>query len=418
MSSYRALRRNHDFGVLWIAQTVSEVGSRASLFVFPLVAYALTGSTALAAAAEATYLLGLAGALLPAGPIVDRTDPRRVMRSVSAAGVLLYGSLVLALVAHALTVPHLLLVALLTGAASGLFGPAEAKAVRAVVPAEDLPTALSQNQARLHLATLLSAPAGGLMYALARWAPFAADALSFAFSWVLLGRLRTDLSSPGGRPRRSPRQDLAEGLRFVWSRPLFRTLAVWGPLSNLTINALFFAAILRLINGGFHAVHIGLVEATAGAAGIVGAVLAPWILDRLPTGWLTVAVAWVFLPLVAPMAIWNHPAVVAAALGAGMLLNPAGNTGMSSYRLSLTPPELVGRVQATTQFLAMAALPLSPVLAGALLSWLGGAAAIAVLGVCSGLVALIPTLSGHVRTVPRPRDWAPARERLEVRAAA
>ena len=180
---------------------------------------------------------------------------------------------------------------------------------------------------------------------------------------------------------------------------------------------MFFAAILRLINGGFDAVHIGLVEATAGAAGIVGAVLAPWVLDRVPTGWLTVAVAWAFLPLVAPMAVWNHPAVVAAALGTGMLLNPAGNTGMSSYRLARTPPELVGRVQASTQFLAMAALPLSPVLAGTLLSLLGGPAAIAVLGGCSGLVALIPTLSRHVRTVPRPSAWAAA-EPAAVPAAA
>ena len=407
MASYRALRRNHDFTVLWVAQTISEVGSRASLFVFPLLAYGLTGSTGLAAVVDAIYLLGLAAALVPAGPLADRADRRRIMRSVSATGALLYASLVVALVADALTVPHLLAVALLTGAGSGLFAPAEATAIRAVVPAEDLPTALSQNQARLHLATLLSAPAGGLMWALGRWVPFAADAVSFALSWLMLGRLRTDLSAPArAGARRSPAKDLREGLRFVWSRPLFRTLSIWGPLSNLTINALFFAAILRLISGGFDAVHIGLVEATAGAAGIVGAVLAPWIVDRVPTGRLTVAVAWVFLPLVAPMALWNHPVVVAAALGIGMLLNPAGNTGMSSYRMLLTPPELVGRVQATTQFLAMAALPLSPLAAGALLALLGGGPAVAVLGGACGLVALIPTLSRTVRSVPRPSEWA------------
>lgn len=408
MPSYRALSRNHDFTVLWIAQTISEVGSRASLFVFPLLTFALTGSTGLAAVVDAVYLLGLAGALLPAGPLADRADRRRIMRSVSAVGTLLYASLAAAMLADALTVPHLLVVALLTGAGSGFFGPAEATAVRAVVPAEDLPTAMSQNQARLHLATLLSAPAGGLMYAVSRWVPFVADAATFALSWLLLGRLRTDLSAPEPtRPRRSAVQDLGEGLRFIWSRPLFRTLSLWGPLSNLTINALFFAAILRLISGGTDAVHIGLVEATAGAAGIVGAVLAPWIVERVPTGRLTIAVAWVFLPLVAPMALWNHPAVVAAALGLGMLLNPAGNTGMSSYRLLVTPPELVGRVQAASQFLAMAALPLSPLVAGALLALLGGGPAVAVLGGLSGLVALIPTLSRHVRSVPRPSEWAP-----------
>ena len=72
MSTYRALTRNHDFTVLWIGQTISELGSRMSMFVFPLLAYQLTGSTFVAAAAETAHLLGFALALLPpeCSPIV------------------------------------------------------------------------------------------------------------------------------------------------------------------------------------------------------------------------------------------------------------------------------------------------------------------------------------------------------------
>jgi MFS family permease len=406
MPSYRALARQHDFTALWIGQTVSEIGTRMTLFVFPLLTFALTGSALAAAAAEALHLLGLAGTLLPAGVLADRVDRRRIMRTASAVGVLGYGSLVAAALAGALTVPHLLAVALLTGIGAGLFAPAEMAAVRAIVPAEDLPTALSQNQARLHVAGLLSAPLGGALYAAARWAPFAADAVSFAVSWLLLGRLRTDLRpAPHEGPRRHPGRELAAGLRFVTTQPFFRVLLVWGALTNLAVNALFFVAVLRLIQGGFDAVHIGLVESVAGAAGILGAVLAPWLIERVPTGRLTVGIAWSFLPLVVPMALWNHPAVVAAALGLGMLVNPAGNAGIASYRLAVTPPELIGRVQSTTQFVSMSALPLAPVLAGGMLAWLGGPLAIGVLGVLGGCVALIPTLSASVRSVPRPADW-------------
>ncbi len=43
MTGYRDLARNHDFTVLWIGQTASELGSRVSMFVFPLLAYQLTG---------------------------------------------------------------------------------------------------------------------------------------------------------------------------------------------------------------------------------------------------------------------------------------------------------------------------------------------------------------------------------------
>jgi hypothetical protein len=57
------------------------------------------------------------------------------------------------------------------------------------------------------------------------------------------------------------------------------------------------------------------------------------------------------------------------------------------------------------QFVSWSAMPLSPVLAGTLLSGLGGARALAVLGLLTALVALIPTLSRHVRAVPRPAAW-------------
>ncbi|MFC6341197.1 family 1 glycosylhydrolase, partial [Nocardioides hankookensis] len=244
-----------------------------------------------------------------------------------------------------------------------VFGPAEMSAVRAVVAEEDLPTALSQNQARQHVAGLLGAPLGGVLFSVTRWLPFAADAVSFAFSWVLLGRIRTDLSAPTTASPRKPAQDLAEGVRFIARHRLFRVLVVWSALANLAVNALFFVAVLRLIAGGFAAYQIGLVETAAGVCGILGAIVAPWLIDRVPTGRLTVLIAWSFVPLVVPMVLWNHPAVVAAALSVGLFLNPAGNAGIGSYRMAVTPPELIGRVQATTQFVSMAAMPLAPVLA-------------------------------------------------------
>lgn len=406
MPAYRSLARNHDFTALWIGQTVSEIGSRMTMFVFPLITYVLTGSALLAAASEAVHLLGLAGALLPAGVLADRYDRRRIMRIASGTGVLSYGSLAVAGILGELTVPHLMVVALLTGAGAGVFMPAEISAVRTVVPAEDLPTALSQNQARLHVASLISAPLGGVLFAVTKWLPFAFDAVTFAVSWLLLGRLRTDLSPmPYDGPPRRPARELAEGFRFVWTRPFFRVLMVWSALTNLAVNALFFAAVLRLIEGGFDPWHIGLVEAVAGLAGIIGAVLAPWLIERTATGRLTIVIAWSFLPLVVPMAFWNEPLVVAAALGLGMLLNPAGNAGISAYRIAITPPELIGRVQSTAQFASISAMPFAPLLAGVLLTSVGGAATILLLGGLIALVACLPTFSGSVRAVPRPARW-------------
>lgn len=406
MASHRVLARNHDFTALWVGQTVSALGTRMSLFVFPLLAFALTGSALMAALAEGVHLLGLVVALLPGGVLADRLDRRRVMRTASGAGVLLYASLAVAGATGHLGLAHLLVVGLLTGACAGVFLPAETSAVRTVVRREDLPTALSQNQAREHVAGLLGAPLGGVLYAVTRWLPFAVDAVTFAVSWVLLGRIRTDLSpAVVDGPRARVRDDLRAGARFVLNHPLLRTLLVWSALTNLMVNAVFFTAVLRLIQDGVDPFHLGLVETAAGLAGIVGAVFAPWIIDRCRTGWLTIAIAWSFVPLLVPMALWSSPVVVAAAIGLVLLLNPAGNAGIGAYRLTVTPAELVGRSQSFSTFVSSAAMPLAPVIAGGSLALLGGEGAMFVLGAGVALTALIPTLSRTVRVVPRPAVW-------------
>jgi MFS family permease len=400
-----SLSRNHDFTVLWIGQTVSELGSQISAFAFPLLAYALTGSALFAAISEAAHLFGTAAALLPAGVLADRADRRRLMRLASGTGVLLYASLVVAGGLGTLTVVHLIVVAVLTGAVNGVFAPAEISAVRTVVPAEQLPTALSRNEARTHIASLAGGPVGGALYGITRWLPFFVDAVSYLFSWLLLGRLRADLAPPVRPEKRRPRQDIVEGMRFTWHHPFLRVLLIWSAAANLVVNALLMAAILRLIQGGFAPWSIGIVETALGVCGLIGAIVAPRLIAHFATGRLTVAVAWSFAPLLLPLIFWNNPAVVIAALGTGIFLNPAGKAGIGSYRLTITPAELVGRVQSTSQFVGRSTLSLAPVVGGGLLTVLGGPAAMAILAGFVAAVALLPTLSNSVRSVPRPEEW-------------
>lgn len=406
MTSYRSLARNHDFTALWVGATVSELGSRVTLFAMPLVAYAMTGSALWAAVAEAVFLLGMVVMLLPAGVLADRRDRLRLMRLSLGSGTVLYGSLVVAGLAGALTLPHLLVVALVTGLTTGLFQPAEYSAIRTIVTTEELPTALSQQQARQHVASLVGGPLGGALFGLTRWAPFAADLVTYAAGWLLLGRVRADLS-PGTGPQTSsaPLRDLGEGLRFLWARPFLRVLLIWSPAANLTINALFFVALLRLVEAGFPGWQIGLVETAIGCFGILGALVAPRIIERFRTGTLTVVIAWSFVPLSVPLALWNHPWAMTLAASVGLFLNPAGNAGVSAYRLAITPPDLVGRVQSTMQFVAMVTMPLAPIVAGGLLAALGGRDAVLAITALTALVALIPTLSHAVRSVPRPAQW-------------
>ena len=151
------------------------------------------------------------------------------------------------------------------------------------------------------------------------------------------------------------------------------------------------------------------LAAAAVVGGVLGAVAAPWVIDRVPTGLLTVITAWLWVPLLVPLAWMNQPAVVGAALFLGLLLNPAGNAASSSYGMTLIPAGLQGRVSSATRFCSMSVMPLAPLAGAALLTWVGGSATVLVLAAFTGLVALIPTLSTVVRSVPRPADWSTAR---------
>lgn len=331
-----------------------------------------------------------------------------MVRGASGSGVVLYATLVTAGMAGELTLAHLIVVAVLTGVGNGVFVPAEISAVRTVVPTEQLPAALSRNEARTDVASLAGGPLGGALYTITRWLTFLVDAVSHLISWVILGRLRTDLAPAARTQRRRPRQDIVEGLRFTLRKPFLGELLIWSAAANLVVNALLMAAILRLIQGGFAPWSIGVVETALGVCGLLGAMIAPRIIARFATGRLTVAVAWSFVPLLVPLIFWNNPAVVIAALGAGIFLNPAGKAGIGSYRLAITPSELVGRVQATSQFVGRSTLSLAPIIGGGLLTLLGGEFAMGVLAASVGVVALLPTLSRSVRRVPRPDEWTHA----------
>ncbi len=413
MTSYRELARNRDFTILWTGETISELGSAMSLFVFPLIGYHLTGSTLVSALLEAAALFGLAAMLLPAGILADRYDRRTLMLLASATGAVLYGSLAVAGWLGALTVPHLAVVALLTGVAQGVFQPSQIGAIRAVVSDEELPTAYSQNQARQHIASLLGAPLGGLLYAVRAWAPFLVDAVTYGVSCFTLSRLRTDLRP---KPREgapvSPREQVKEGFRFIWHQPFFRTLLVWSGLCNLLVNACFFVVTMRLIRDGYPPAQIGLVSTAAGIGGILGALAAPSLINRTRTGVLTVAVAWMCVLPLLPLVWWSTPLAACTSVFFLLLLNPAGNAGIGSYRAAMTPDDLQGRVGSAMAFVSMGVMPFAPLVGGWMLSDLGGSLAIALLVCATALAALVPTLSRTIRSVPRPAQW-----RAEIESA-
>lgn len=406
-----SLRRNLDFQVLWAGGAVSQLGSSMSFFVFPLLGYAISGSTAQAALVETAYALGCVVAQLPAGALVDRWNRRTVLLGVSASGALLYGVFAAAALAGVLTIPHLLLAALLTGVAGTFFQPAESAAIRQVVARENLPSAMAQNQARMHVASLVGAPVGGVLYSIARSLPFAVDAVTYAVSCLAISRIRTALPAPVRHQRdrgdviRGMGRDVVEGLRFVWRSSFLRVFLVYAAISNAANLAFFVVLTLRLVQEGVHPAAIGLIDTAAALAGIAGAAAAPVILRRMPTGWLAIASAWVWVPATLPMPYTSDVAALAALLALGVFLNPVGNAALSSYRIAITPDRLQGRAQTAMNFAAMLAMPFGPLAGGVLMAHLGATTTLNLVIAVLAAAALLLTLSRAVRSVPRPQAW-------------
>lgn len=400
------LWRNRDYLTLWTGQTISAVGSSMSTFVFPIAGYALTGSTTQAALAGTSYLVGSVATRLPAGALVDRWNRRVVMAVSAGGGALLYGALMADILLGRLTLLHLLVVALLTGVAAAFLEPAESAAVREVVPTEQLPTALSQNEARQHAARLVGPPVGGLLYAAARWMPFLADAVSYLVAAAAVLTIRSPLAAPERGPRHTRiLGEVTEGLRFLMSRSFFRAVAASATLINFAITALFLVLTLKLLRAGVHPAAIGVIETVGAIAGIAGAVVAPFLVRRVPSGRI-VALGCLLLPAgLAPMALTNNVAVISGLLAVAMVGVPAINSATFSYLLAVTPDRMQGRVSSGLMFSATAVQPAGPLVGGFLLGWLGGPYAMLITAALMGLGVLALATNRDVRRLPTPDRW-------------
>jgi MFS family permease len=403
----RPLARNRDFVIVWGAGAVSELGTSMSQLVFPLVGYAITHSVAEAGLATTGLIVGGVALRLPAGALVDRMSRSRVLVLTNAVAAVVYGSLAAALLLGHLTLVHLVVAGVVSGAINAFDAPATSATVRTIVPTAQLPVAYTRLEAGERAAQLIGPPVGGALYSLARGVPFLVDAVSYAASCLAITRLRTPLPAPVRRAQ-SMRADVAEGLRFVWDHVGVRCMMIWGGLINFAGGFTFVAVTLRLIQAGTRPALIGLVETAAAIAGLAGALAAPAIIRRVPTGWLTIALTFAIAAVIVPQAWSTNVVVVGALLAAATFLVPANNAGISAYMVSVVPDKLQGRVNSAAGFIAGSLAPLGPLLAGVALAVLGGVTTLLVGAALTAATALPLLVSRTIRELGRPDTWTEA----------
>ncbi|HEY8602418.1 MAG TPA: MFS transporter [Thermomicrobiales bacterium] len=392
-----SLWQNRDYMLLWAGQAVSSFGSQITQLTFPLLVLALTGSPAQAGFVGALRALPFALLSLPAGALVDRWNRKRLMIWCDIGRALALGSVPLALVFGGLGLPQLAIVSIIEGTLFLFFNLAESSSLPQVVPREQLPGALTQNQVTDSLSQLLGPTLGGALYAVGAAVPFVADAVSYTLSLLTLLFIRTPLQEERTAPPGRLRDEIVEGIAWLWRQGILRFVALLT--GGLMVCSVGYPLIMIVLGEriGASSFEIGLIFAGGGAGSIVGGLLTPWLQRRFRFGPLFIWLAWfwaitwlffLFAPNVLTLGLANTAAFIVV---------PIYMITQYRYRLAATPDRLQGRMNALFRLIVWGSQPLGVALAGLLLERIGAEQTIIWLFIPQLLLAIVATAHAGLR---------------------
>jgi predicted MFS family arabinose efflux permease len=358
------LRRNRDFALLWSGQVVSTVGSEVSGLAFPLLVLALTGSPRDAGVVGFARGLPFLLLYLPAGVLVDRWNRKRVMLAADAVRAVAIGSVALWLALGRPPLAWLAAVSFVEGACFVFFQLSESAALPQVVPREQLPQAIAQNQARMQGASLAGSPLGGALFGLSRLLPFAADAVSYAVSFVSLLFVRPAFQGERDRTARNLPREVGEGLAWLWRERFLRAVTALVAGTNFVHQALSLVLIVRLRELGASPALIGGVFALLGAGSIAGALVAPWVQRRVAPSAVVLGSLWIWPAQTAALFLLSSPVWIGVLTAVAFVAGPVFNVVVGAYRYALVPERLYGRVASATLLFAWGSIPLGSLFAG------------------------------------------------------
>jgi MFS family permease len=404
------LSRNRGFTLLWVGQGCAEVGFSASMLAFPLVVLVITGSAAASGLVLAADAVAQAVLALPGGALVDRWDRRRVMLLCEATQAVALGSLLVALLLDGATVVHLAAVAAVLGGCRALFEPAEDASLPALVAESQLATAVATNSARSSVGQMAGTALGGVLFAVARWAPFLLDLLTHVIAFVTLLFLRLPARVVEPAPLRRLGPEITEGLRWLWRHKEIRVTTVCAVVLNTFFAAYYLVVIVLAQQRGTPPGEIGVMAAMLGVGGLLGALAAPWLHRRLSAHLAIAGVFWALTAL-APLAVLVDGGYLLGALFAGMaLLAPTANTTIVTHQLLLTPDALRGRLSGTLNLAVGGAAAVGPVLGGLLAETTSPTTAVLISAAGLATAAVLVTVNPTLRHYPgRTDDEEPIR---------
>ncbi|MET9144880.1 MFS transporter [Streptomyces sp. NPDC004042] len=385
----------------WLAAHTASVTGDVVYFL------ALSWSAARAAGPSQAGLAVAAGALpravfmLAGGVVADRFGPRRVAAVSDATRCLVILLTAAVLLSAAPGMRLLIPLAFLFGVVDAVFMPAVGAFPPRITTRDQLARVQGMRGLSLRLSNAAGPAVGGVVLAAGGAAgAFTAAGALFAVSLALLLTVRVTpapasarASVPAGPVRRTPRRELADGLRYVRRHRLLGPLTAVIGLSEMCFSGpVALGLVLLADERGWGAAGTGWL-ASAFSVGAAGAALWITVSPRIPYAGPGVAAA--LLVTAAAIAALGHAPSLGAAVALTALAGLASGTTVTltgALVQAAADPRYLGRVTSLTTLCTLGLAPALFPLAGLTAQHWGAAAFFTGCGTVS-LLAAVPALA-------------------------
>ncbi|MGN6219495.1 MAG: MFS transporter [Microbacterium sp.] len=374
-----SLWRDRNFLTMWTGQAFSQFGSQITGVAIPVIAVLLLDATefevGLLNAAEVAAFL-IVG--LPAGAWIDRMRKRNVMILADVVRAVALASIPVLWAFGLLHIWQLMAVGLVIGVATVFFDVSYQSIIPSLVRKDQIGEAngkLESTQQVAHLAG--PAIAGWLVGALTAPIAILMDAVTYAISFVALLFTRDHEQRRAPEDHQPIMREIAEGLRWVFGNPLLRRIVGTTAVSNFASTIMYtMLPLLILRELGLTPAAMGVIFSLGAVGGVLGAIATPRIVARIgearaiPVSAIAFSVSGAAVPLAAVFPALAFPLLVVQGFIASFTVL-LYNITQVTFRQRITPPRLLGRMNASIRFVVWGVMPISALLAGVLGQWLG-----------------------------------------------
>ncbi|MGE5286893.1 MAG: MFS transporter [Micromonosporaceae bacterium] len=396
---------NADFRRLFVGQGIAFIGFQVTAVAVPVQMYAITHSSLWVGLLGIAALVPLVAFGLYGGAIADVVDRRRLYIAASCVLWAVTGALLAQAVLHVNS--SWILLALMAAQSTGfaVSSPVRGAIVPRLLEESLVPAGNTLNFTMSNVGTVAGPLLAGVLLAspLGYAGAYAVDAVLFTFG--MYAAVRLPALPPLGAGRRAGVGAVAEGLRFIATRPVLALSFAFDIIANaFAMPRALFPQVAAERFGGPSAA--GWLYASIAVGAVAGGLASGWIsrVRRQGLALVSAVVAWGALVAAAGLA---HPLWLALALLAG-----AGAADLVSavYRQTIlqvyAPDRLRGRLQGVFIVVVAGGPRLGDLRAGATAaaigvtaSWVGG-------GIACVILVLLLAMAAPALVRYQPREHA------------